>query len=199
MPGVEVLFTSYYKFEVVDGATLHAVGTESDSISFLPFTQGDRTLGLDFINASSESILEYCYFSDALSSGIHLDNSDITIKNCLIENSEAPTGVEGGGAIEIMNGSSAMIENNMLVDNYSTAYGGAIYIDNSSPVITGNTIADNLAGYYGTAAGGAIAVFGSSNPEISFNNITGNEVHPSSSFSVRNGYGGGIHYSPTTS
>jgi parallel beta-helix repeat protein len=194
MPGVEVLFTGYYSFDVVDGAVLHAVGTESDPIAFLPFTQGERTLGLDFMNASDQSILEYCHISDALTSGVHLENSNITIRNCLIEGGEAPTGVEGGGAIEILSGSNALIENNMLTDNYSAAYGGALYIDNSSPVVMGNTIVDNLAGYYGTAGGGGIAVFGSSNPVISFNYVSGNEVHPSSSFFVRNGYGGGIYY-----
>lgn len=194
LPGVEVLFTGYYRFDVVDGAVLHAVGTESDYITFVPFTQGERTLGLDFMNASNRSILEYCYISNALSSGVHLDNSDITIRNCLIEDSEAPTGVEGGGAIEILNGSDALIENNTLINNYSTAYGGALYIDNSSPVITANDISYNLAGYYGTAGGGGIAVFGNSNPVISFNNVIGNEVHPSASFFVRNGYGGGIYY-----
>jgi len=195
MPGVTILVTSYYKFEVLDNAVLYAAGTESDSIRLLPFTQGDRTLGIDFINASDESIMEYWYISDALTSGVHLTNSDITVRNCLIENGEAPTGVEGGGAIEILNGSDALIENNVLSDNYSSAYGGGIYVEDSSPVITGNTITNNLAGYYGSAAGGGIAVFGNSNPEITFNEITYNSVNPTGVFTVNNGIGGGIYYS----
>jgi parallel beta-helix repeat protein len=195
MPGVTVLFTSYYKFEVTDGATLYAVGTENDLISFLPFTEGDRTLGLDFTGASSQTVLEYCYISDALTSGIHLDNSDITVRNCLIENSEAPTGSEGGGGIEILNGSDALIENNVIRDNYSADYGGGIYVEDSSPIINGNTITNNLAGYYGSAAGGGIAVFGNSDPEITFNEITSNSVNPTGVFTVNNGKGGGIYYS----
>ena len=194
MPGVTVLFTSYYKFEILDDAELHAVGTENAPISFLPFTQGDRTLGLDFINASDQSILEYCYISDAISSGIHLENSSITIRNSTVENCEAGTGSDGGGAIEILNNSNAVVENNTLVDNYSADYGGAIFIDDSSPDVTGNTIANNLAGYYGSAAGGGIAVFGNSNPEITFNNITDNSVNPTGVFTVNNGIGGGIYY-----
>jgi predicted outer membrane repeat protein len=194
LPGVDVLFTSYYKFEVIDGATLHAVGTESDSISFIPFTDGDRTLGLDFVNASSSSILEYIRIANALTSGIHLDNSSITIRNSLIEDSEAPTGSIGGGAIEVLNNSSAVIENNVFRNNFSADYGGGIYVDNSSPVITGNTITNNLAGYYGSAAGGGIAVFGNSDPEITHNFISGNAVHPTGLFSVRKGSGGGIYF-----
>jgi len=195
MPGVTILVTSYYKFEVLDNAVLNAVGTESEPIMLLPFTQGDRTLGIDFINASDQSIMEYWHISDALTSGVHLTNSDITVRNCLIENGEAPTGVEGGGAIEILNGSDALIENNILSDNYSADYGGGIYVGDSSPVITGNTITNNLAGYYGSAAGGGIAVFGNSNPEITFNEITYNSVNPTGVFTVNNGIGGGIYYS----
>lgn len=195
MPGVTILVTSYYKFEVLGNAVLHAAGTETDSIKLLPFTQGDRTLGVDFINASDQSIMEYWYISDALTSGVHLNNSDITVRNCLIEESEAPTGVEGGGAIEILNGSDALIENNVISDNYSADYGGGIYVEDSSPIITGNTITNNLAGYYGSAAGGGIAVFGNSDPEITFNEITSNSVNPTGSFTVNNGIGGGIYYS----
>jgi parallel beta-helix repeat protein len=194
-PGVTILFTSYYKFEVLDDAVLNAVGTESERISFLPFTDGDRTLGIDFLNASNQSILEFCYISDAISAGVHLENSDITIRNSLIENCEAGTGSEGGGAIEVLNGSDAVIENNMIRDNYSADYGGGIYVDNSSPIITGNTITNNLAGYYGSAAGGGIAVLGNSNPEITFNEITSNSVNPTGTFTVNNGTGGGIYYS----
>jgi parallel beta-helix repeat protein len=194
MPGVDVLFTSYYKFEVLDDATLHAVGTETDSIRFLPFTQGDMTLGLDFINASDQSILEYCYFSDALSSGVHLDNSDITVRNCLIEESEAPTGVQGGGAIEILNGSDALIENNTLRENVSVSHGGAIFISASDPVIRGNTIIDNAASA-GNASGGGIQIENGSSPQILNNLISDNTATALGSFSVRHGRGGGIFIS----
>lgn len=194
-PGVSVFFLGYYKFEVLDGATLHAVGTEMDQIRFIPFSQGDRSLGLDFINASNESILEYCYISDALTSGVHLDNSDITIRNCLIEDSEAPTGSVGGGAVELLNGSNALIENNIFRDNFSADYGGGIYCSASSPTIRGNEISGNIAGYYSSAYGGGIAVVNGSNPQILNNVINGNSVHPVGSFSIRNGQGGGIYIS----
>jgi parallel beta-helix repeat protein/predicted outer membrane repeat protein len=199
MPGVDILFTSYYKFQVLDNAVLHAVGTETDSIRFLPFTQGDRTLGLDFLGASSQSILEYCYISDALTSAVHCSNSDITIRNSLFENNEAPTGSLGGGGIELVAGSNAIIEYNTIRNNYSTGEGGAIYCSASSPIIKGNIIMGNLAGYYGDAAGGGIACFNGSNPQITGNRITNNSVNPSGSFTVRHGYGGGVYISNSTS
>ncbi|MEE9555118.1 MAG: right-handed parallel beta-helix repeat-containing protein [candidate division Zixibacteria bacterium] len=198
-PGVNVFFLDYFAFEIKDNAVLHAVGTESDYIRFVPFNDGDRTLGLDFINASSSSILEYVHIADALTSGIHLNNSGITVRNSLIEDNEAPTGSIGGGGIEILNNSSALIENNVIRNNYSADYGGGIYIDNSSPVVTGNIIENNLAGYYGSAAGGGIAVYGNSNPEITFNSITSNSVNPVGNFFVRRGYGGAIYYSGESS
>lgn len=198
MPGVHVLFTSYYKFEVLNGAVLHAVGTESDTIKFLPFTSGDRSLGLDFLGASSQSILEYCYIGNALTSGVHCSNSDITIRYSLFENNEAPTGSNGGGGIELIAGSNALIEYNTIRNNYSTGEGGGIYCSASSPVIRGNTIMGNLAGYYGDAAGGGIASFDGSNPQITGNRITNNSANPTGSFSVRHGYGGGIYISNST-
>lgn len=192
MPGVTILVTSYYKFEIRGNAVLNAVGTETDSIKFLPFTQGDRTLGVDFINASDQSIMEYWYISDALSSGVHAENSNITIRNSLIENSRAPSGVEGGGAIELLNGSDALIENNVFRNNESTDYGGAIYSAASSPVIRGNFIENNLAGYALNCGGGAIAATGLSTPSIIGNVIRNNTVHATGSFSVGHGTGGAI-------
>jgi hypothetical protein len=194
MPGVTILVTSYYKFEVLDNAVLNAVGTESDSIRLLPFTQGDVTLGIDFINASEQSVMEYWYIGDPYTSGIHLDNSDITVRNCLIERGEAPSGVEGGGAIEILNGSDALIENNTFRDNVSYTHGGAIFISSSSPIIRGNMIIDNHAAL-GNASGGGIHIENNSGPQILNNVISDNSATALGSFSVHHARGGGIFIS----
>jgi hypothetical protein len=199
MPGVEVLFTSYYKFRIRANAVLHAIGSESDTIKFLPFTEGDKSLGLDFLAASSQSIMSYCYISDALTSAVHCANTDLTISKCLFENNEAPTGSQGGGAIELIGGSNAVIENNTIRNNYSTGQGGGIFCLQSSPIIMGNTITGNIAGYYGSASGGGIACTNGSNPQIIGNQISGNEVHPTGSFSIAYGYGGGIYIMTSTS
>jgi len=194
MPGVTILVTSYYKIEVLDNAVLNAVGTEADSIKLLPFTEGDVTLGVDFINASDQSIMEYWHIDEAYTSGIHLDNSDITVRNCLIENSEAPTGVEGGGAIEILNGSDALIENNIFRSNVSYTHGGAVFISSSSPTIRGNVITDNAAAL-GDASGGGIHIENNSSPRILNNLISNTTVTALGSFSIHHARGAGIFIS----
>ena len=191
-PGVQVLFLDYFKFYILDGAVLHAVGTETDSIEFIPFLQGDRSLGLDFINASDESILEYCHINHALTSGVHLENSSITISHCLIENSKAPSGSIGGGAVEILSGSNCLIEYSTFQADTSVDLGGAIYCSQSSPIISNNLIQNNLAGYGVGSYGGGIAIEGHSNAEILNNTIRNNVVHATGLFSLGHAAGGAI-------
>jgi predicted outer membrane repeat protein len=195
MPGVEVCFLDYFRFIVDSGAELIAVGTATDTIKFVPFLPGDRSLGLDFINASDLTTLEYCHISRAITSGIECVNSNITIRNCLIDSCEAGTGSFGGGAIELTNNSNPTIENCVLRGNFSAGYGGAIYCNSSSPTIRDNIIADNIAGYYSHAYGGGIACVNHSSPMIERNQIENNVVQASGSFFVRNGRGGGIYCS----
>jgi hypothetical protein len=191
-PGVEVCFLDYFRFLVDTGAELYAVGTETDSIKFRPFLNGDRSLGLDFISASELTTLEYCHITSAISSGINCVNSNITIRNCLIDSCEAGTGSFGGGAIELTNNSNPTIENCVIRGNFSAGYGGAIFCNSSSPIIRDNIISDNIAGYYSHAFGGGIACVNHSSPMIERNQIVDNIVQASGSFSVRNGCGGGI-------
>ena len=99
----------------------------------------------------------------------------------LPENTFSSNGVIGGGGIELVNGSDALIEDNIIINNFSADYGGGIYIDQSSPIIRGNTISGNRAGYYGTALGGGIASLNNSNPQILDNIITENSVYPTGS------------------
>jgi hypothetical protein len=195
MPGVEVCFLDYFRFTVDSGAELIAVGTETDTIKFVPFLPGDRSLGLDFMSASGLTILEYCLISRAITSGIECVNSNITIRNCLIDSCEAGTGSSGGGGIQLMNNSNATIENCVLRGNFSAGYGygGGIYCSSSSPTINNNIITDNIAGYYSHAYGGGIALVNHSSPMIEGNQIAGNIVQASGSFSVRHGRGGGIY------
>lgn len=66
--------------------------------------------------------------------------------------------------------SSPMISNNKIVRNaLPTGYGGGIYCSNASPVIMNNIIADNSV----TSIGGGILCF-SSSPQIINNTIVGN-------------------------
>ena len=186
-PGVRVLFLSWYYFTVNDGAVLQAVGTEADSIYFLIAVDGFSTLGIDFLNASDESILEYCYFSHALYSAIALTNSDITIRHCLIEDN---SGHYRGGGISALEGSDALIEYNIIRNNSTIQDGGGIYCDASSPIIRGNIIDNNSSGPI--AAGGGISCANHSHPLIVDNTITNNQVFPSPIYPTTVGQGAAI-------
>ncbi|MBD3232645.1 MAG: T9SS type A sorting domain-containing protein [candidate division Zixibacteria bacterium] len=192
-PGVHVMFIGYwgYTFLIDNNATLLAVGTETDSIKFLPFTEGNYHQGLTFLSSSSNSILEYCHIRRSISSGVYCDDVDLTIRNCLIDSCETNYGRIEGGGITLINGSEALIEYNAFRDNYAHDAGGAIYIVDSSPTVAMNLIEDNHAGLR-DALGGGIYIYGDSNPSVEKNIIRGNAVHPSSLFSDAVGLGGGI-------
>jgi hypothetical protein len=191
-PGVKVLFQDQYHFKIYDNAILHAVGTESEMIEFGPFTNGYYMLAIEFINASAQSIVEYCRIQFALFSGINLTNSSITIRDCLFEYNTTSQGWSEGGAISAFYASDALIENNTFRENWSYAIGGAIFCFASSPVIRGNLFEANRAGPRGGANGGAIACYNESHPRIVNNTFINNEAYPRSSFPPSDGQGGAI-------
>jgi hypothetical protein len=188
-PGVDVVFPYANYFRVHDGATLHAVGTETDRIKFIPLNQGYNTMGITFINASGESILEYCYFTRALYSAVMLQNSRITIRHCMFENN---FGYVYSGGISAFDSSDALIENNVIRNNTSTNQGAGIYCNASSPVIRGNIIDGNSVG--AGATGGGISCSNYSHPLIINNTFSNNEVFPSI-FPAGEGQGGAIYCS----
>jgi hypothetical protein len=189
-PGVHVLFLTANYFRVRQGALLRAVGTETDTIKFLPAVDGYNTLGIDFDDASDQSILEYCYFTHALYSAIALTNSDITIRNCLLENN---SGHYRGGGISALEGSDALIEYNVIRDNSTVQQGGGIYCDDSSPTIRGNIIDGNRSGPIAT--GGGISCSNHSSPLIVDNTFIDNQVFPSPIYPSTVGQGAAIYCS----
>lgn len=87
---------------------------------------------------------------------------------------------DGGGGV-LCDNISPIITDNTITDNIAASHGGGIYcFDNSSPTITGNTITDNTADY----DGGGIICRNYSSPMITGNTVTMNTAV------VR---GGGIH------
>jgi len=189
-PGVHVLFLTANYFRVRQGALLRAVGTETDTIKFLPAVDGYNTLGIDFDNASDQSILEYCYFNHALYSAVALTNSDITIRNCLMEDN---SGHYRGGGISALEGSDALIEYNVIRNNSTIQQGGGIYCNDSSPTIRGNIIDGNRSGPIAT--GGGISCSNHSHPLIEGNTFTDNEVFPSPIYPSTVGQGAAIYCS----
>jgi hypothetical protein len=189
-PGVHVLFLTANYFRVKEGAILHAVGTEADTIKFLPAVDGYNTLGIDFEDASDESIVEYCYFTRALYSAIALTSCNMTIRNCLMEGN---FGYYRGGGISALEGSDALIENNIIRNNETVQQGGGIYCDTSSPIIRGNMIEGNTSGPIAT--GGGISCNNHSHPLIVNNTFANNQVFPSPAYPATVGQGAAIYCS----
>ena len=76
-----------------------------------------------------------------------------------------------GAGIRCFDNSSPIITDNTITLNQASVNGGGIVVTNSSPTINGNTITGNTA----DTLGGGIACFFYSSPTITNNTITGNE------------------------
>lgn len=197
-PGVEVLFWVHCKFIVDIGATLYAVGTESNVILFDEYFPGNGWHGIRFINAAESSRLEYCHLTHGLAPGyeedahggaIYCSNSDPIITNCLIDSCRAGIHGEGtGGAIYCADNSNAIIINNFIRGNSACDGGGICCNDSSNLIISGNTISGNSVSspYTSGGRGGGIFCNNGSNSSISGNTITGNSA-------CDGGWGGAIY------
>ena len=193
-PGVEVNFEGYYKFNIY--GCLIAEGTLVDSIVFTTDDTGTGWHGLRFQdtrkNNQPVSKITYCVVEYGISSGscpnnrgagIYILRSDPVISHSCIRNNRAETGAgEWGGGGIYCEYAGAVIENNLITNNYSGHDGGGIYCNSSSPVISNNKILNNEASF----RGGGIATFIFSSPDILNNEIAGNYA---------GSFGGGIYQS----
>ncbi|MBC8277219.1 MAG: T9SS type A sorting domain-containing protein [FCB group bacterium] len=150
-PGAVFKFNYLYEFDI--NGYLHAVGTDEDSIKFIPNTEVEAWGGIDFNDCSDDSsIIDYCLISKAHSSG--------------------GTPLDDGGGIMI-NHANPTIMHCTIIENIVTdwGYGGGISCNSSNPYIYGCSLQNNLA-----QGGGGINCTNSSNPIISYCSITGNEA-----------------------
>ncbi len=144
-PGVEVIFWDDYDFIVDTSATLLAVGTLTDTISFYPSDSNGFWGGIRFLDANNSSQLRYCHIKRGSADdggAIYCSGSDISIRNCYVDSCYASN---LGGGIYIANSSPTVTDN--TISNNSADHGGGIYIIYGSPIITGNTIKKNEATY----------------------------------------------------
>jgi parallel beta-helix repeat protein len=168
-PGVEVSFQGWYGLTV--NGTLMANGTTAEPILFTAADSSPGWLGIRFVDASSDSVLDHVIVEKGQASGA--------------------SPYDSGGGLYIQN-SSPTIANSTIRDNYAKARGGGIYLDSSNARLVGNTITNNQAGQGSSAYGGGIYMANSS-PELTDNVIKENWVYVAGSYTTPSGLGGGIY------
>jgi hypothetical protein len=158
-PGVEVVFTGHYKFNIQ--GRLLAVGTETDTIAFTALDPQGGWHGMRFINTPGTN-----------------DSSKIVY--CSLKYGKANTGDDldrCGGAMAIKNFNKVLISNcliayNSTSGNMSTTGGGGIALWTASPTITGCEFYANTGVY-----GPAMVIYYSSNALIGNNHFHGHTGH----------------------
>ena len=179
-PGSIFYFLGAFSFTINGG--LYAEGTVSDSIRFIPLFGVPAWNGIDFSGADS-GILDYCFITSSVSSGISCINSSPTISHCKFSGNSA----SNGGGICCSSNSNPTISHCAISGN-STNNGGGIYCSsNSNPTISFCTISGNSASTFG---GGGI-YWENCSPTVFNCVISGN--------SAISGSGGGIDCSFTSS
>jgi hypothetical protein len=164
--GVTVKFAGHFRMTVGYRATLTAMGTKQDPITFTATNKGEGWYGMRFVNSGSEDMLYHCtieyarkprsggdtgfydLFGGAILCCISEESgwgyptpSSPTIDSCLIAHNSGRT----GGAIMFADSSEAILTNNTLVDNAADYDGGAIAVYFAFCEISNNVIARNYA------------------------------------------------------
>jgi hypothetical protein len=183
-PAVEVNFQGIYSLTV--NGLLEAVGTETDSIHFIPADTASFWRGIHFSDAPDSSHLVFCTISHVGQMfydlcGIICTNSNPVITHCRISDNTAKLTVSNFAGGITLNNSNPEISWCNIINNVGNMVSGGIRIISSSPAITGCNISDNVAQYLG----GGISITGNSSPMITNCAIERNLTN--------GGYGGGIY------
>jgi len=161
-PGTVFLFNGCHDFSV--NGYIYAVGTEDDSIDFIPLSADSNWQGIVFNSAVDTCRLAYCNITGSNECGIEISYSSPRIEFCRIFNNTA----EAGGGIKTYDTSTPYIIN-CIIESNSANFGGGIACFNSHPIISSNTISNNNCVY-----GGGIYCYNSSSPVIDYNIILDN-------------------------
>ena len=129
--GTTVLFDNYYSIKVENGASLTAMGTESDSILFTVadttgfhvFNAGDGGWNGIRMNRAGFCKLDYCRFQYGKAA---LDND------------------QDGGALRIIKSNDVEIGHSTLFCNFSREHGGALNAEWSNVIIHDCNVSNNL-------------------------------------------------------
>ena len=187
-PGAIFFFNGEFQFYIGSFSCLRAIGTETDSIKFLPYIGVPNWRGIGFAgNASDSCKMEYCLITGSNNGGINIGNySSICISHCTISRNSKI--LQDGGGIYIGQYSNTIISFCVIEFNSVYGRGGGIFCaGNSNPNINNCVIIENSSG--GGGGGGGIYC-SSSSATISHCIISGNSATYD---------GGGFRCSGTTS
>ena len=128
-PGTIIFFDGDYQFYIT--GYLHAVGTGTDSICFMPNHPDSTWQGIAFQGGGDNNIMQYCLITGA--------------------NKDGP-GYHGGGLLIYT--ARPTISNCTITGNHATGSGGGIYVWWDEPIIHDCVISENTA----DASGGGIYI-----------------------------------------
>lgn len=131
-PGTTVLFKGFYSLTAEKGASLKAMGTETDSITF---TVMDTT-GFHIFNSGRGGW-----------NGIQIDQAGtVQLDYCRLQYGKAALDADqDGGALCIYNSNDVKISNSTLFCNFSREHGGALNAEHSTVVVHNCAVSHNLA------------------------------------------------------
>ena len=192
------------KADIIDGFTIkNARGTWGGGIeckNASPTIQNNRITSCEagynhnygpgggiLLNRSSHAIVQNNIIDNNIASapdisgggGIHCCHNDDSveqaiIRNNIIYNNGALQDFNGGGGGITVYFSSPLIENNLIYDNYTDWFGGAVHcIHGGSPIIRNNIMTGNKT-THNTPGGGGVSIVGA-NPTLINNIITNND------------------------
>ena len=131
VPGTTVIFDDFYGIMVEKGASIQAIGTETDSIFF---TVADTT-GFHIFNAGRGGW-----------NGIRLEKAGASqFEYCRFQFGKAALDTDqDGGALRIFSSEAVEISNSTLFCNFSREHGGALNAENSKVVMRDCNVSHNL-------------------------------------------------------
>ncbi len=180
-PGVEVVAAGHYRI-TVDQATLHAAGSKTQPILFTATDTVTGWRGIRLETAADATTIRFCTIEYARGIGDfpEVSGGALMVRNCspLISSNvfrfnSSHNGLHNGcGGAICTEFSSAVITNNLFVEN-SADIGGAIRTyEYGTPVIRGNCIIDNIA----VSHGGGLYLGARSSPLIENNLLLANSA-----------------------
>jgi parallel beta-helix repeat protein len=181
-PGVKVLFTGAYVFEIAGG--IAAIGTLADPILFTQTNNSGGWQGILFNQNPLAAEMAYCRIEKAVNTGIRVLSSNPTIRNCVIANNR---GAPGGG-IYVSNTAPFVLQNCTITNNATSGeQGGGIYFDVPDATLDHCLVAYNHA----VREGGGVYLqrFDQANLTVTDSTISSNTVTGSA-----DAFGGGIFF-----